>query len=259
MPPFGPISRDRLIAYLRRIGFDGPYAGGKHQYVVRDRLRVRLPSPHGGDIGRELLARILRQAGVSRDDWGTLLPCARRILAMPASSPTRGTIDASRRDRWRRRRAARSGRAVSLERPGGRRARPSLSFGTCEWSGNDGYPPGRAAGTGAGAPRSVPPTAHVWTGLPGTAGGRCGDGAANRRRGGARGDRRVQPGPAVSQAGRCLALDDRRLLRGTVRRCPGPHPIPDVPLGRIIEHIIVHVNTLRDDIRAIRSRPGARG
>ena len=72
MPPFGPVSRDQLVAYLRRLGFDGPYAGGKHQYMVRDRLRLRLPNPHQGDIGRDLLARILRQAGISRDECEAL-------------------------------------------------------------------------------------------------------------------------------------------------------------------------------------------
>ena len=72
MPPFGPVSRDQLVAYLRRLGFDGPYAGGKHQYMVRDRLRLRLPNPHQGHIGRDLLARILRQAGISRDEWEAL-------------------------------------------------------------------------------------------------------------------------------------------------------------------------------------------
>jgi len=69
VPRFGPISRDQLVASLRRLGFDGPYAGGKHQYMVRDSLRVRIPNPHQGDIGRELLAKILKQAGIARDDW----------------------------------------------------------------------------------------------------------------------------------------------------------------------------------------------
>jgi hypothetical protein len=30
------------------------------------------PIPHQGDIGRDLLARILRQAGVDRDEWERL-------------------------------------------------------------------------------------------------------------------------------------------------------------------------------------------
>lgn len=68
MPPFGPIGRDQLVANLRRLGFDGPFAGGKHAFLVRDQLRLRIPNPHQGNIGRELLGRLLRQAGVSRAD-----------------------------------------------------------------------------------------------------------------------------------------------------------------------------------------------
>jgi hypothetical protein len=31
--------------------------------------RVVIPNPHEGDIGPDLLARVLRQAGVSREEW----------------------------------------------------------------------------------------------------------------------------------------------------------------------------------------------
>jgi hypothetical protein len=33
MPRFGPIGRQDLIRYLRQIGFEGPYAGGRHQFM----------------------------------------------------------------------------------------------------------------------------------------------------------------------------------------------------------------------------------
>jgi predicted RNA binding protein YcfA (HicA-like mRNA interferase family) len=69
MPPFGPISRRDLIRAFQRLGFEGPYSGGKHQFMVRRDRTVRIPNPHVSDIGRELLARVLRQAGVSREEW----------------------------------------------------------------------------------------------------------------------------------------------------------------------------------------------
>ena len=72
MPPFGPLSPDQLVAYLGRMSVEGPYAGGKHEDMARDTLRVRIPNPHRGDIGRDLLARLLRQAGVSREECETL-------------------------------------------------------------------------------------------------------------------------------------------------------------------------------------------
>ena len=72
MPPFGPISRKDLVRYLRVMGFDGPHAGGQHQYMVKGRLKLRIPNPHEGDIAADLLARILRQAGISRTEWERL-------------------------------------------------------------------------------------------------------------------------------------------------------------------------------------------
>lgn len=69
MPPFGPISRRALVAALREFGFEGPFSGGKHQFMVRGELVLTIPNPHGGDIGAPLLARILRQAGIPRREW----------------------------------------------------------------------------------------------------------------------------------------------------------------------------------------------
>ena len=69
MPPFGPISRRDLIRCLKQFGFSGPHAGTKHGIMIRGQVRVRLPNPHGGDVGRGLLAKILRQAGISKDEW----------------------------------------------------------------------------------------------------------------------------------------------------------------------------------------------
>jgi hypothetical protein len=40
--------------------------------MLRGTVRVRVPNPHHGDIGRELLTRILRQAGLSREEWEAL-------------------------------------------------------------------------------------------------------------------------------------------------------------------------------------------
>jgi hypothetical protein len=51
---------------------EGPYSGGKHQFMVKDDITVRLPNPHQGDIGQEFLARILRQARIDREQWEIL-------------------------------------------------------------------------------------------------------------------------------------------------------------------------------------------
>ena len=64
MPRLGPIKRRELISYLRQLGFTGPYAGGKHQFMVKENLRVRIPNPHRSDIGTNLLRQILEAAEI---------------------------------------------------------------------------------------------------------------------------------------------------------------------------------------------------
>ena len=46
MPRFGSISRKELIRHLRQLGFDGPYSGGKHQFMLKGELTLRIPNPH---------------------------------------------------------------------------------------------------------------------------------------------------------------------------------------------------------------------
>jgi predicted RNA binding protein YcfA (HicA-like mRNA interferase family) len=72
MPRFGPIKRRELVQCLRQLGFRGPYAGGKHQFMVKGGLRVRIPNPHREDIGRNLLGEILREAGIEIAAWEEL-------------------------------------------------------------------------------------------------------------------------------------------------------------------------------------------
>jgi len=57
------------VRRLRTLGFDGPYAGGRHPQMRREDVTVIIPNRHEGDIGIGLLTRLLRQAGVSREEW----------------------------------------------------------------------------------------------------------------------------------------------------------------------------------------------
>lgn len=72
MPPFGAIKRRDLILSLRQLGFDGPFPGGNHQYMSKGQLKVSILNPHKGDISKSLLARVLREAGISREEWEQL-------------------------------------------------------------------------------------------------------------------------------------------------------------------------------------------
>ncbi len=66
------ISWKKLIQRFRKLGFDGPYSGGRHLFMVKRELKVRIPNPHRGDISKYLVAEILRQAGIFHDDWEDL-------------------------------------------------------------------------------------------------------------------------------------------------------------------------------------------
>jgi predicted RNA binding protein YcfA (HicA-like mRNA interferase family) len=68
-PRLAPVSRRELIRRLVRLGFDGPFSGGRHEFVLRSDLRLTLPNPHRSEIGVALLSRLLDQAGVSREEW----------------------------------------------------------------------------------------------------------------------------------------------------------------------------------------------
>jgi predicted RNA binding protein YcfA (HicA-like mRNA interferase family) len=59
MPCLRPVSCRELIQRLKRLGFEGPYAGGRHEFMLRGDRRLILPNPHRGDISVDLLVRLL--------------------------------------------------------------------------------------------------------------------------------------------------------------------------------------------------------
>lgn len=65
-----PCSRREFIRKLRALGYDGPFAGGKHEHMTKTGgATISVPNPHRGDISVDLLSRILRVANISRDEW----------------------------------------------------------------------------------------------------------------------------------------------------------------------------------------------
>jgi predicted RNA binding protein YcfA (HicA-like mRNA interferase family) len=67
-----PIKRSELIRRLRRLGWDGPYQKGKHPFMIRAGVRLTIPNPHRGDIDWSLASRILREAGISPEQWESI-------------------------------------------------------------------------------------------------------------------------------------------------------------------------------------------
>jgi len=64
-----PVTWRELTERLRQLGFEGPYEGGKHPYMVRRDVVVTVPNPHRSAVSGDLLQRILRRAGITRDEW----------------------------------------------------------------------------------------------------------------------------------------------------------------------------------------------
>ena len=69
MPRLVPIKRSEFISRLKSFGFEGPFTGGKHEFMIRDTVRLTIPNPHKEEIGVDLLSRILRQADIRREEW----------------------------------------------------------------------------------------------------------------------------------------------------------------------------------------------
>jgi len=64
------LQRRELIRKFKSLGYSGPFSGGRHQFMVKGRKKVRIPNPHAsGDIHVSLVKEILRQAGINEEDW----------------------------------------------------------------------------------------------------------------------------------------------------------------------------------------------
>lgn len=60
----------KFVQKFRRLGFDGPYAGGRHLFMKKGPLKVHIPNPHHGkEISGPLVREILRQADISVNEW----------------------------------------------------------------------------------------------------------------------------------------------------------------------------------------------
>ena len=63
------IARRDLVRRLRALGFEGPFSGGRHQFMIKGRQKIRIPNPHRQNIDMALVNEVLRQAGISRQAW----------------------------------------------------------------------------------------------------------------------------------------------------------------------------------------------
>jgi predicted RNA binding protein YcfA (HicA-like mRNA interferase family) len=62
------------VAALKRAGFVEHHQRGSHLYLRHDKSGLMTSVPmHPGDVNRNLVAAILRQAGLTRDEFLALL------------------------------------------------------------------------------------------------------------------------------------------------------------------------------------------
>ncbi len=76
MNRWAPCKRRDFIRQLRKLGFDGPYSGARHQFMVYEQHRLAIPSnaeysvPQLRIMMREVEAIIGREITV--DEWNKL-------------------------------------------------------------------------------------------------------------------------------------------------------------------------------------------
>lgn len=64
-----PLPPRDIYRKCRALGFEGPLKGGKHYFMKKGQLKIRVPNPHGEDISRSLIREILRQAHITPEEW----------------------------------------------------------------------------------------------------------------------------------------------------------------------------------------------
>jgi predicted RNA binding protein YcfA (HicA-like mRNA interferase family) len=72
MPHLTPVSRNDFLKKLRNFGFEGPYSGGKHSFMVKGQIRLIIPNPHAKEISAALLSLLLKQAKIEIIEWNKL-------------------------------------------------------------------------------------------------------------------------------------------------------------------------------------------
>lgn len=74
MPRLSPEKSRVVIKKLRALGFEGPFSGGRHLFMrhPNSKVKIPIPMPQGKDIPRGTVRAIIKQAGITVDDWQSL-------------------------------------------------------------------------------------------------------------------------------------------------------------------------------------------
>lgn len=66
------VSWRKFVQNFQRLGFEGPYSGGKHLFMKKESLKIHIPNKHKGEISVGLVNEILRQAEINKENWDKL-------------------------------------------------------------------------------------------------------------------------------------------------------------------------------------------
>ncbi len=69
MEKLKPVKWKEFVSRMNELGFEGPLFGGKHPKMKKGNLTIIIPNRHESEIGAGFLMRLLRQAGISKDEW----------------------------------------------------------------------------------------------------------------------------------------------------------------------------------------------
>ncbi len=71
MPKLNPEKPRAVVQKLQRLGYEGPFGGGKHVFMRHPNSKLKIPVPihQGRDLPTGTLRATLRRAGISVEQW----------------------------------------------------------------------------------------------------------------------------------------------------------------------------------------------
>ena len=64
-----PVTWKEFVLRMKELGFEGPFFGGKHPKMKKGTQTIIIPNKHESEIGVGFLTRLLRQVGMSKEEW----------------------------------------------------------------------------------------------------------------------------------------------------------------------------------------------
>jgi predicted RNA binding protein YcfA (HicA-like mRNA interferase family) len=74
MPKLTPIPAREVIRKLRRLGFEGPFGGGKHSVMRHPEtgVKISVPMHSNRDLPLGTLRAIVKASGISIEQWESI-------------------------------------------------------------------------------------------------------------------------------------------------------------------------------------------